>query len=89
MIKNTVLALVAVAVAAFVGAAAPAFAETTAFGDDSTLEMREFVADSVLVQLRQQGVNASYVENWNGLIRAYVALEDGSQSMQVFTPGSL
>ena len=87
MIKNTVLALVAAV--AFAGAAAPAFAETNAFGDDSSPEMREFVADSVLVQLRRQGVNVSDVENWSGLIRAYVTLEDGSQTMQFFTPGSL
>lgn len=87
MIKNTVIALVAVA--AFAGAAAPAFANESVFGDDSTVEMREFMQDSVVAQLRQQGVNVSDVEDWSGLIRAYVTLEDGTQAMQFYTPGSL
>ncbi|HEY8576629.1 MAG TPA: hypothetical protein VIL88_09855 [Devosia sp.] len=87
MIKNTVLALVAAA--AFAGVAAPAFAANNAFGDDSSPEMREFIADSVETQLRQKGIDVSAVEDWNGLVRAYVTLEDGSQTMQFFTPGSL
>jgi len=87
MIKNTVVALVAAV--AFAGVASPAFAATSVFGDDSTPEMREFVADSVVTQLRQQGVNVSDVEDWSGLIRAYVTLEDGTQTMQFYTPGSL
>ena len=87
MIKNTVVALVAAV--ALAGVAAPAFAATSVFGDDSTPEMREFMADSVVTQLRQQGVNVSGVEDWSGLIRAYVTLEDGTQTMQFYTPGSL
>ena len=87
MIKNTVLALVAVA--AFAGAAAPAFANESVFGDDSTVEMREFMKDSIESQLRQKGVNVSDVEDWSGLIRAFVTLEDGTQTMQFFKPGSL
>ena len=87
MIKNTVIALVAVA--AFAGAAAPAFADYSAFGDDSSTEMRDFTADSIVAQLQQKGINATSVEDWSGLIRAYVTLEDGSQTMQFFQPGSL
>ena len=87
MIKNTVVALFAVA--AFAGAAVPAFANESVFGDDSTVEMREFMADSIVSQLRQNGVNVSEVEDWSGLIRAYVTLEDGTQTMQFFEPGSL
>jgi hypothetical protein len=86
MIKNTMLALVATA--AFAGVAAPAFADTTAFGD-VTPEMREFVQDNVVAQLNQKGINATEVEDWSGLIRAYVTLEDGTQTMQFYTPGSL
>lgn len=96
MIKNTIIALVAaaslgaVAVPAF--AAAPEPVESTesetAFGTGS-VEMREFIADSVLTQLQQKGINATAVEDWSGLIRAYVTLEDGSQTMQFFKPGSL
>ena len=87
MIKNTVLALVAVA--AFAGAAAPAFANESVFGDDSTVEMRDFMKDSIESQLRQKGINVSDVEDWSGLIRAFVTLEDGTQTMQFFKPGSL
>lgn len=85
MIKNTLLALVATVT--FAGAAAPAFADV--FGDDSSTEMREFTANSILAELQQKGVNATAVEDWSGLVRAYVTLEDGSQTMQLFTPGSL
>jgi hypothetical protein len=97
MIKNTVIALVAAV--SLAGVAAPAFAASapeefsateseTAFGTGS-VEMREFIADSVLNQLQQKGINATAVEDWSGLIRAYVTLEDGTQTMQFFTPGSL
>ena len=87
MIKNTIIALVATA--AFAGAAAPAFADYSAFGDDSSTEMREFTANSIVAELNQRGINATDVEDWSGLIRAYVTLEDGTQVMQFFTPGSL
>jgi hypothetical protein len=96
MVKNTIIALVAAASVA--GIAVPAFAapapvsevteSDTAFGSGS-VEMREFIADSVLTQLQRNGVNATAVEDWSGLIRAYVTLEDGSQVMQFYTPGSL
>lgn len=85
MIKNTLIALLATA--AFAGAAAPAFADV--FGDNASTEMREFTANSILAELQQKGVNATAVEDWSGLIRAYVTLEDGTQTMQFFTPGSL
>jgi hypothetical protein len=96
MVKNTVIALVAAA--SLAGIAVPAFAAPapapevtdidTAFGGGSP-EMRDFIAESVLAQLQQKGVNATAVEDWSGLIRAYVTLEDGSQTMQFFKPGSL
>lgn len=87
MIKKSIVALVAAV--ALAGVAAPAFAASNVFGDDSTPEMRDFMADSVLAQLRQQGVDVNEVEDWSGLIRAYVTLEDGTQTMQFYTPGSL
>ena len=88
MVKNTIIALVAAA--SFAGIAVPAFASEndTAFGSGS-VEMREFTANSILAELQQRGVNATAVEDWSGLIRAYVTLEDGSQVMQFYTPGSL
>ena len=87
MIKNTIIALVATA--SIAGATVPAFADYSVFGDDSSTEMRDFTADSIVAQLREKGVNATSVEDWSGLIRAYVTLEDGTQTMQFFTPGSL
>ncbi|SEP59275.1 hypothetical protein SAMN05428969_0024 [Devosia sp. YR412] len=87
MLKTTVLALVAAT--AFAGAAAPAFADYTAFNDTDSIEMRDFQADAIVAELNQRGVNASSVEDWSGLIRAYVTLEDGTQTMQFFVPGSL
>lgn len=86
MIKNTVIALVAAV--SLAGIAAPAFADTDAFGD-VTPDMRSFLQDSVETQLQQKGINVDGVENYNGLIRAFVTLEDGTQTMQFFAPGSL
>lgn len=85
MLKNTMIALVATA--AFVGAAAPSYADV--FGDNDSVEMREFTANSIVAQLQQKGINVTSVEEWSGLIRGYVTLEDGSQVMQFFKPGSL
>ena len=85
MIKNTLIALIAAA--AMAGVAAPAMADT-AFGDGSP-EMREFVADSIVSRLQNQGVAATEVEEWGDLVRAYVTGADGTQTMQLFTAGSL
>ena len=85
MIKNTIIALVATA--AFAGAAAPAFADV--FGENASTESRDFTAYSIMTQLHEKGINATAVEEWSGLVRAFVTLEDGSQVMQYFTPGSL
>jgi hypothetical protein len=100
MVKNTIVALVAAA--SLAGIAVPAFAAPapasapvvesesgdTVFGGGSP-EMRALVADSVLTELQRKGINATAVEDWSGLIRAYVTLDDGSQTMQFFKPGSL
>lgn len=51
--------------------------------------MSAFVADSIVSRLQAQGVNATGVEEWGGLIRAFVILDDGSQAMQLYTPGLL
>ena len=71
MIKKTIIALVAAA--SLAGVAAPAMAD--AFGDGSS-EMREFTADSILIRLQNQGVNATSVEEWGDLVRAFVTLDD-------------
>ena len=94
MIKNTVIALVAAA--SLAGIAAPAFAESnTAFGvDDFNGELSdqsgyETAAQNILSRLQDKGINATAVENWGGLVRAYVTLEDGRQVMQLFAPDTL
>jgi len=81
MIKNTLIALATGTV--LLGAAAPAMAG--AFGEGST-EARETIADNLLVRLQQQGVNATSVEEWGDLVRAFVVEADGTVGMQLFTP---
>lgn len=94
MIKNTVIALVAAA--SLAGLAAPAFAETdTSIGlDDFATEQQdlsdyETATQLILVRLQEKGINATAVEDWGGLIRAFVTQEDGRQVMQLFTPDTL
>lgn len=86
MIKNTIIALVTAAAVA--GVAAPALADSEGLFHGS-LESQQFAADSIVAQLQQRGINATAVEDWSGLVRAFVTLEDGTQTMQFFTPGSL
>lgn len=91
MIKSSLIALVAVA--AMGSVAVPAFADTGssgtgAFGEGSA-QAREFAADTILIRLQQSGVPATSVEEWGGLVRAFVTQPDGSQAMQFFAPDSL
>lgn len=39
-----------------------------------------------LMRLRQEGVDATSVERWNGCIRAFVRKPEGGESMQYFDP---
>ena len=91
MIKSSILALVTVA--ALGSIAAPAFADSDESANDSlntgSFEARESVADSILVRLQQQGVEATEVEAWGGLVRAYVTQPDGTVAMQYFAADSL
>jgi hypothetical protein len=84
MIRNSIVALATVA--ALLGAVAPAMATPVESGSS---EAREFVADRYLSELKRQGINATSVEEWGDYVRAFVTLEDGTQVMQFFTPGSL
>lgn len=87
MIKNTVIALIAAASISAV--AVPAFADTNSVFGSGDNDQQEWFAGSIVNRLNEQGVNATSVEQWGGLIRAYVTLEDGSQVMQFYTPGTL
>ena len=68
-------------------AALPAIA-TAAMAAERHEDRLEFDADNVLRRLQQQGVDATSVEEWNGLVRAYVRL-DGGQIMQYFDSETL
>lgn len=81
MIKKSVVALVTVA--ALAGVALPAMADT------NTDSKSNFDADYVLTELQQQGINATRVEGWGTLVRAFVTTSDGRQVMQYFEPVTL
>ena len=85
MIKTSIIALVTVA--AMAGVAAPAFATSSLV--EITSETSDWAPDTVLTRLQQQGVHATAVEQWGGLVRAFVTLDDGSEVMQFFTPDTL
>lgn len=84
MIRNSLVTLATLA--ALVGFAAPALAVPV---EADAGEAREFVAERYLSELQRQGINATVVEEWGAYIRAFVTLEDGTQVMQFFLPGSL
>lgn len=48
----------------------------------------DFDADRTLRQLQDRGIDATAVEQWNGLLRAYLQV-DGQLIMQYFDPDTL
>ena len=68
-------------------AALPTIA-TAALAVERHEDRLDWDADRVLRRLQQQGVDATSVEEWNGLVRAYVRL-DGREVMQYFDPDTL
>tara|TARA_R110002020_G_scaffold32777_4_gene100413 strand:+ start:600 stop:869 length:270 start_codon:yes stop_codon:yes gene_type:complete len=84
MIKNTLLALVAVA---SLGAVAPAFANDSASGD--SYDALDDNGPAIVNRLQAQGIDATAVEDWGNQVRAYVTLEDGTQVMQYFDLNTL
>ncbi len=89
MIKNTLLALTAAALVA--GAAAPSFAATSLDdnNNDKSYLTDEVANDYTLARLHEKGIKATSVEDWNGLVRAFVVKEDGTQAMQLFDADTL
>jgi len=83
MIKTSLVALATAA--ALVGVSVPAMADTNGDGTDNY----RWDAQIAQIELRQQGVNATDVDDWNGLWRAFVIDENGSQSMQFFDKTTL
>lgn len=85
MIKNTLVALMTVA--AISGAAAPAFAYSLAEDHESTDAY--FSHRDVLARLHEQGIEATSVESWGGLIRAFVKQDNGTVKQEFFAPITL
>lgn len=90
MIKNSILALTTAALVA--GVALPSFAAPIPVeaSDVDTSYLTDKVAnDYTLLRLQEKGVKATAIEEWNGLIRAFVVQDDGTQAMQFFDADSL
>lgn len=84
MIKNSVIALVTAALVA--GSVAPAMAAPYVPEEPAAVS---FDADRTLVLLKQEGVNATRVETWGDVLRAFVVDTSGQQVMQYFDPDTL
>lgn len=105
MFKTTVIALIAATSMIAVAAPAFAAENSLGGGRDTSTDgssetgsnnsqnedvgSRAFARQSILARLQAQGVNATSVESWGGLVRAYVVQENGAQTMQFFTPDTL
>lgn len=88
MIKTSLIALMTVV--AVSGVAAPAFAAyAISEQTDSSTSDRYFSHTDVLARLHEQGVDATSVESWNGLIRAFVRNGNGGETQQFFTTDTL
>ncbi|MET3901299.1 hypothetical protein ABIB57_005269 [Devosia sp. UYZn731] len=88
MIKSAIIALVAVA--AMGSVAAPAFADNDMGNSNSNHADGNYLdTDAVLARLHEQGVNATSVEHWGTLVRAFVIQSDGTKVSQLFTPDTL
>jgi hypothetical protein len=90
MTKNSILALTTAMLVA--GATLPAFAApapTDSIDNDKSYLTGEVANDYTLLRLQEKGIKATSVEDWNGLVRAFVVNEDGSQAMRLFDADSL
>lgn len=90
MIKNSILALTTAALVA--GLALPAFAAPVPVESsdvDASYLTDEVANDYTLLRLHEKGINAASIEEWNGLVRAYVIQDDGTQAMQLFDADTL
>ena len=83
MIKTSLIALVAVASVSL--AALPAYAESDVFGSGN----QDLAKQSIITQLKADGINVNGVDEWGGYIRAYVTLDDGRQVQRFFEPVTL
>ena len=90
--RNTVVALVAAASLgsiALPALAAPAPEPEVPLETATVESTSDFDADRTLTLLQQEGVRATAVEKWRGLVRAFVIDENGQQAMRYFDPDTL
>ena len=82
MIKTSLIALATVASISL--AALPAYAESVfGIGD------QDLAKANVATELRQAGYDVSRVEEWGGVIRAFITLDDGRRVNRFFDPVTL
>lgn len=82
MIKTTLAALIAVA-----AVSTPAFASMIIIEEPSNAPY--YSETDVLDRLQQRGIDATSIENWGQLIRAYVRQADGTEAQLFFKRDSL
>lgn len=87
MIKTSLVALATVA--AIAGVSVPTMAATSLVGNGDIDDSFVWDAQIAQTQLNRQGVNATSVDEWNGLWRAFVINDDGSQTMEFFDKNTL
>ena len=74
----------------YFAAALAAMLFATAATQGFAADKLDSAAKSVIAQrLQAQGVKVVGVEEWSGLIRAYVEDENGHQTMKLYTAGDL
>ena len=71
-----------------IGAAAALPVGASALATEQHEDRLDFNPDSALRRLQDQGIAATSVEDWNGLLRAYVRV-DGQLLTQHFDPDTL
>ncbi|ODT69430.1 MAG: hypothetical protein ABS75_17120 [Pelagibacterium sp. SCN 63-23] len=91
MTKKSVLALITAAAVAGVSlpamaAPAPVVSETAAVETDTT---PSYDFDRALTLLQKDGINATRVESWGSVLRAFVIEDSGAQTMRFFDPDTL
>jgi hypothetical protein len=85
--NNRTIALLAAAATSIALLASPALAEQSSTETSTKIFNHEEAA--VLGALTSRGLHVSGVEEWGGLIRAFVVDADGSTTMQFFNKDNL
>jgi hypothetical protein len=97
MLRLTRIAMLLALAAGCAGASLPAAAASVAncndekvIGPDGTyIDKVQAFADTIAIELRQQGYNVESVEPWGGCVRAFISDGGGRSHMQFFDPDTL